>query len=158
MDRQHENAIHIRGRDRRRASNSPDSIVTKCSEEVLGHWTVVTKLFGVLTDVVPACYVHGPDLSERLFCIDRLEILFCVLVGDRAVRGTFDYSHLRIPQADFVTGIDLGVVADGRGVGQALLGDIGECSCAWRINRIKRLSEFGTSLDSASATGTNRDQ
>src|SRR5215472_3718059 len=27
-----------------------------------------------------------------------------------------------------------------------------------RINRIKRLSEFGTSLDSASATGTNRDQ
>ena len=30
--------------------------------------------------------------------------------------------------------------------------------CAWRINRIKRLSEFGTSLDSASATGTNRDQ
>jgi hypothetical protein len=28
---------------------------------------------------------------------------------------------------------------------------------AWRINRIKRLSEFGTSLDSASATGTNRD-
>jgi hypothetical protein len=24
--------------------------------------------------------------------------------------------------------------------------------CAWRINRIKRLSEFGTSLDSASAT------
>jgi hypothetical protein len=29
---------------------------------------------------------------------------------------------------------------------------------AWRINRIKRLSEFGTSLDSASATATNRDQ
>src|SRR5215813_7872359 len=34
----------------------------------------------------------------------------------------------------------------------------GELTCAWRINRIKRLSEFGTSLDSASATGTNRDQ
>src|SRR6185369_8470967 len=31
-------------------------------------------------------------------------------------------------------------------------------TCAWRINRIKLLSEFGTSLDSASATGTNRDQ
>ena len=31
-------------------------------------------------------------------------------------------------------------------------------ACAWRINRIKRLSEFGTSLDSASATDTNRDQ
>ena len=31
-------------------------------------------------------------------------------------------------------------------------------TCAWRINRIKRLSEFGTSLGSASATGTNRDQ
>src|SRR5262245_23576577 len=31
-------------------------------------------------------------------------------------------------------------------------------ACAWRISRIKRLSEFGTSLDSASATGTNRDQ
>ena len=31
-------------------------------------------------------------------------------------------------------------------------------TCAWRINRIRRLSEFGTSLDSASATGTNRDQ
>ena len=29
-------------------------------------------------------------------------------------------------------------------------------TCAWRINRIKRLSEFGTSLDSASSTGTNR--
>src|SRR4029450_13187973 len=31
-------------------------------------------------------------------------------------------------------------------------------ACAWRINRITRLSEFGTSLDSASATGSNRDQ
>jgi transposase-like protein len=31
-------------------------------------------------------------------------------------------------------------------------------TCAWRINRIKRLSEFGTSLGSASATSTNRDQ
>ena len=31
-------------------------------------------------------------------------------------------------------------------------------TCAWRINRIKRLSEFGTSLDSASASGKNRDQ
>ena len=31
-------------------------------------------------------------------------------------------------------------------------------TCAWRINGIKRLSEFGTSLGSASAIGTNRDQ
>src|SRR5215469_2587761 len=31
-------------------------------------------------------------------------------------------------------------------------------TCAWRISRIKRLSEFGTGLDSAPATGTNRDQ
>jgi hypothetical protein len=31
-------------------------------------------------------------------------------------------------------------------------------ACVWRINRIKRLSEFGTSLDSASTTGTNRDR
>src|SRR5215813_15556162 len=30
--------------------------------------------------------------------------------------------------------------------------------CAWRIDRIKRLSVFDTSLDSASSTGTNRDQ
>src|SRR5215469_18497956 len=28
----------------------------------------------------------------------------------------------------------------------------------WRINKIKRLSEFGTSLDNAFAIGTNRDQ
>jgi len=41
------------------------------------------------------------------------------------------------------------------GAVQALLGLE---ACAWRINRIRRLSEFGTSLDSASATGTNRDQ
>src|SRR5215469_17164947 len=37
-------------------------------------------------------------------------------------------------------------------------GGVTASTCAWRINRIKRLSEFGTSLDSASATGTNRDQ
>src|SRR5262249_52132472 len=33
-----------------------------------------------------------------------------------------------------------------------------DSSCAWRINRIKRLSEFGTSPGSATATGTNRGQ
>src|SRR5215472_5849681 len=37
-------------------------------------------------------------------------------------------------------------------------GGVTAWTCAWRINRIKRLSEFGTSLDSASATGTNRAQ
>ena len=31
-------------------------------------------------------------------------------------------------------------------------------TCAWRINRIKRLSEFGTNPGSATATGMNRGQ
>ena len=119
MDGDHQDTIYVARRDGRRRPNSSQAIGAKGSEELLGGRTIMTELFRVLTNEVPALQVEAPDLVEHRLRIDGLEILFFGGVGRRGeAHLPFDDRDGAITQANFVTGIDNGSAADGCRVAQ----------------------------------------
>src|SRR5207247_7821915 len=86
LARAHQDSRHIGGREGRRAPDGPDAIVAESGEELLTHRTVVAKLFGVVTDVVPTREAQPAKLSEHLFSVHRLEVFLSGLVGGKGER------------------------------------------------------------------------
>jgi len=117
LDGYHQDALHIAGVNRGGCPNSPNVIVAEGGEEVLGHRSIMTELFGILADMVPALHGDLSDLLQHLFSVHGLEILLLVAVGDRSkAHLPFDDSDRAIPDADFVGCIHYSAEADGCGV------------------------------------------
>jgi len=117
LDAHYEDPVHIPGVDGNVRSNGADAVVAEGAKEVLGDRPIVTELFGILADVVPTGNRQSREFRERRLGAQRLEVFFSVFVRSEGIgHVTFDNGDCGIAQANFVTGIDNGAAAYGRGV------------------------------------------
>src|SRR5262249_11447744 len=103
-----------------------DAVITEGRKEVLRHGTIVAKLFRIMPNKVPAGEFKAANLSEHFFSIYGTKVFLLGLVRSESVsHRTFDHRHEIVSQADFIAGIDSGLIADSRSVAQTPRGHIG---------------------------------
>src|SRR5205823_2649961 len=80
-----------------------------------------------MTDEVPTGRIKPADLFQHFFSVDRSEVLFLGCVGyDSDAHLGLDDRNVAITQADFVTGIDMGIGSNGCRVSQTVARNVGE--------------------------------
>src|SRR5262249_19877716 len=107
------------GVDRCFRSDLSDSVMAERRIEVLRHRTIVAKLFGIMSNEVPARKLKAANLSQYFFSIHGLEVFLLGLVRTGTKHHLpFDCRDSSVPQANLITSIDDGSSADSRSVGQ----------------------------------------